>query len=569
MRYPIPACGAVAAAALLLTGSCATRFEPDRTARAPALDGFGAVPMLISTPVAAAQHGFTQGLLQTYAFNDLEAARAFKAALAQDPACAMCAWGVAHALGPNINALERGDLSEARRYVALAQRHLERVTPRERALVEAMAARYADGSAPATAQDAPSLAAVCSSGASRVRADPLDGVYAARMRALVEAYPDDPDITTLYAEAVMIATRGDWWDRRSGAPAGEIGTMTLRLEQALAKAVDHTGLNHFLIHAVDQSPQPQRATAAADRLGRLAPQSPHLLHTPAHIYVHIGRYADAVRVNETALAAELRQTAKLQAQGFTPSANWDGHNLHFLWYAALMEGRGELALAQAQRLAERAAKGTTLNAEFMRSLPLLTLVRLERWDDALRQPAVSDAAGIAAPIGHYARGVALVRTGQLPAARDAAAALHAALDAPVLVGKGLMGDDPARSVLEILDARLQAELAAGARDSQAASAALQRGITLEAALEANEPPLLGDGSRLALGSLMLRTRRWADAEAAYRQDLVEHPGSGWALRGLQQALLRQGQADAASLAQRDLARAWAAADAALRSAPEL
>ncbi len=412
--------------------------------------------------------------------------------------------------------------------------------------------------------DAPSLGAICSAGGGAAKADPLDVAYAARMRALVEAYPDDPDVTSLYAEAVMIATRGDWWDRKSGAPAGEIAPMTERLEHALALSIDHTGLNHFLIHAVDQSPAPQRASAAADRLGRLAPASPHLLHMPAHIYVHTARFADAVQVNEAAVAAQARQTANLREQGFPASVDWDGHDLHFLWYAALMDGRGELALVQARRLADRAAKGKSIHAEFMRSLPLLTLVRLERWDEVLKQPGDAGDAGVAGPIGDYARGVARVRTGQLPAAAADAAALQAALDAPILVGKGLMGDDPARKVLDILAARLQAEIAAAQGDAKTAAAALQRGIAEEAALEANEPPLLGDGSRLALGSLMLRQRQWSDAEAAFRQDLVEHPGSGWALRGLQHALARQGKADEAQRAQREFARTWASADAALR-----
>jgi hypothetical protein len=230
-----------------------------------------------------------------------------------------------------------------------------------------------------------------------------------------------------------------------------------------------------------------------------------------------------------------------------------------------MDGRSELALAQAQRLAERGAKGKSINAEFMRGVPLLTLVRLERWDQVLRQDAMAGDAGLAAPITQYARGVALARTGQLGAARTAATALHGALDAPVLVGKGVMGDDPARSVLAILDARLRAEIAAAEGDLPAASKELQQGIELEAALEANEPPLLGDGSRLALGDLMLRQRRWADAETAFRADLVDHPGSGWALRGLQQALAGQGKAEAAGQAQRELARAWWAADPTLRA----
>ena len=567
MRRLRPVISPAFAAVAMSLASCVTLFEPDRAARAPTLEGFGALAMTISTPVPAAQQGFTQGLLQTYAFNDPEAARAFKAALAQDPDCAMCAWGVAHALGPNINAPEREDLTEARRYIALAQRHLDRATPRERALVEAMAARYAVGGAQAA--DAPTLAAICGSGAGRNKADPLDLVYAARMRAIADAYPDDPDVLTLYAEAVMIATRVDWWDRRTGAPAGEIGVVAQRLERVLAQNTDHTGLNHYLIHAVDQSPAPQRATAAADRLGALAPQSPHLLHMPAHIYVHTARYADAERVNESALAAELRQTAKLAAQGFDASRNWDFHNVHFLWYAALMEGHGDVALAQARRLAERAAEGKSVDAEFLRALPLLTLLRLERWDEVLQAPPLNGDAGLATGLREQARGVAFVRTGRLAEAQAAAVAVQSGLDSPALAGKTVFGDDPARTVLEILALRLRGEIALAKGDAGAAADALRGAVDQEAALDANEPPLLGDSSRLALGSLMLRARRWADAEAAFRQDLTDHPGSGWALRGLQQALAAQGKADAARGTQAELMRAWSSADASLRTAREL
>ena len=573
MRQPTIALRSMAGAglALGLLSSCVTVFEPDRQARAPVLDGFGQASMTISTRVPEAQRWFSQGLLQTYAFNHKEAVRDFKAALAQDPACAMCAWGVAHALGPNINAIERDDLAEARRYLGHARRHLAGATPRERGLIEALEARYAQPSAAADAKaardEAPALAAVCSSGGSGRRADPLDVAYALRLRALVETYPDDPDLTTLHAEAVMIATRVDWWDRTSGIPAGEIGAVTRQLEQGLVRWPDHTGLNHFLVHAVDASPAPGRATRAADRLGLLAPQAPHLLHMPAHIYVRTGRYADAVAVNQSALAAELRQSAAFTAQGFEPSANWDGHNLHFLWFAALMQGQGDLALAQATRLAERAAKGKSIHAEFMRALPLLTLVRLERWGAVLAQPLPTGDNGIAAPIAGYARGVALARTGEAAQARASALALRASIDAPMLAGKTVMGDDPARTVLEILAAQLQAEIASAdvGADGVTAQVALDRAISLEAALEANEPPLLGAGSRLALGQMMLHRQRWADAETAFRGELDKEPGSGWALRGLQRALAGQGKADEAARVLRDLERAWPGADAPLRA----
>jgi tetratricopeptide (TPR) repeat protein len=256
----------------------------------------------------------------------------------------------------------------------------------------------------------------------------------------------------------------------------------------------------------------------------------------------------------------------LTAQGFAPSVNWNGHNGHFLWFAALSEGRGDRALAQARAAADRAAAGKSVNAEFVRSGPLLTLVRLERWDEIVREPRPAGDSGIAAAIFDYAGGVALLRTGQLDEARGRAAALQAALDAPALQGKTLFGDDPARTVLDILASRLQAEIAIAERQPDAAQRALARAIELEGALDSREPPLLGAFTGLALGDVMLRAQRWSDAEQAYRAALATQPGNGWALTGLQQALARQGRAGEADRVAGDADRAWAFADVALRRA---
>lgn len=558
---------ACALAAALALGSCVTAFAPDRTARAPLLDGYGSVAIPIASDVAEAQRLFTRGLLQTYAFNDPEAARAYRAALALDPGCALCAWGVAKAAGPNINNLDRGDLGDARRHLAWARRHADRTSARDRALVEALIERYGPEPAPrnsATAAAAVAEAPICSA-SGPAKAHPLDLVYARRMRAIADAYPDDVDVLVFYAEAEMIATRGDWWDRKTGVPAGEIGAVADRLERALRAHPGHPGLNHFLIHAVDASTRPERALVAADRLGTLAPQSPHLVHMPAHIYVRVGRYGDAIRVNEEAIAAQARETATIKAQGFEAKNDWSFHNRHFLWFGALTAGRGELALEQARALSSSVGSSASVNAQFVRGLPLLTLVRLERWDDVLAAAPAPGDGGVAVPIGDYAAGIALVRTGRVAPARERAAALQAALDAPALRGKTLMGDDPARTVLAILARHLQGEIAVADQNADAARAAVAGGGDLEAALYANEPPLLGSLSRVALGDLMLRAGRWRDAEDAFRAELVLQPGNGWALAGLGKALDRQRRTDEALRVREESERAWSSADASLRN----
>ena len=552
--------GAVAAGAVALT-ACAVFFEPDRSARAPVLDGFGSLAWPITTPVPEAQALFTRGMLQSYAFNEHEAARTFKAALAVDPNCAMCAWGVAYALGPNINSGPRGDVSEARRYAMYAKARLPGATPREVALVDALVLRYAEA-ARVDPMDAPLLAATCGKPGAEP-SNPLDVAYARRMRELSDAYPTDPDITAFFAEAVIIATPDVLWDRKTGAPSPDVLLMVQRLESALMLAPEHTGLNHYLVHAMDSSPAPERAAAAADRLGRLAPESPHLVHMPSHVYVRLARYGDARRVNEEALAAELRQTAVTKAQGFETVNNWDRHNTHFLWFAALMDGRGEQALAQARQLAVLFAERKSSYAELMQSMPLLTLVRLGRFDEALKAPPVAGDAGMAGGMREYARGVALARTAQPGAARDAAAALKRIVDAPLPVGR--KRDEFQATALAVLSAQLQGEIEAASGEVAAMSASFQRAADLEDALEANEPPILGAGSRLLLGDALLRAGRWAEAEAAFGSDLKVQPGSGWALRGLLNAVERQSRSLEAASVRSQYERAWVRADAALRT----
>jgi tetratricopeptide (TPR) repeat protein len=540
----------------LVTAACMTWIDTPAESVAPRLGGFGTLDFPITTSSAEAQRLFTQGMLQSYAFNEEEAVRAFKAALAEDPACAMCAWGVAYALGPNINARAHRALNEARRYVSLAEARTGGATLRERQLVEALRLRYADAQRPPP-QDAPLVAEACGA-AGDTSARPLDVAYARKLRELADERPDDPDVASLYAEALMIATRGPLWDPRTGQPADGVQDMVSRLERALHQTPAHTGVNHYMIHALDQSPVPVRGQRSADTLGALAPASPHLVHMPSHLYVRLARYGDARRANEEALAAERRLTERLKTQGFEPTRNWDVHNMHFLWFAALMEGRGEQALAQAREAAERHAGLKNPRAGYMRALPVLTLLRLERWEDALRESPPPHAGELELGIHDYARGVALLRIGRPASARAAAASLTPRVQAPL--AEGARADDYVRGSLAILDARLQGELLAEDGDTEGAARSLQRAIELEDAHRWNEPPLLAAGSRLALGDMWLRARRWSEAEAAFRADLARQPGSGWALRGLHRALAGQARAADAARARSELEHAWAAAD---------
>ncbi|RZL36728.1 MAG: hypothetical protein EOP35_10355 [Rubrivivax sp.] len=550
---------------LCVLASCSgLPLQVDRSARAPRLEGYGRVDLAVTTGTVEARRLFGHGMAQAYAFNEDEAVRSFKAALAADPDCALCAWGVAWQLGPNINAPDRGDLKEAKRYVDLAVRLRSNASPHERELIDAMALRYAHDSQ--RAEVAVLTAPVCGTGSSGKQADPLDVGYADRLHALADSAPDDPDLLSLYAEAEMVATRGSWWDDDTGTPRGRIGDLATRLEAAAARHPQHTGVNHYLIHAVDTPTQARRAVAAAERLGGLAPQSPHLVHMPSHTFGLLGRYADAAAVNERALALDDAREAELARQGFSSSSDWRGHNASYLWFASLMQGRGEAALATARRAAARAAKADSEFSEYIRSRPVLTLMRLEQWHPVLAEPLPTGERGMATVLAQQARGVALARLGRVAEARQALALLTPAADR--LVAKHA-GDDYmdkiARSLVQLARARLGAEIALADGHADAALQLQAEGVEAAKAADRMEPPMLAAGSRLALGDMQLQAARWGDAERSFRTDLAEHPTSGWALRGLLRSLQAQGRPEAELAGVRtQLAASFAAADAALR-----
>ena len=556
----------LASAALLVVTACALGpVQPDRNARAPELTGFGALQVPVTTTVPAAQHWFDAGVRQAYAFNEVEAVRMFKAALAQDPACAMCAWGVAWQLGPNINDTDRARVPEALRYIDLALRHAGTATARERALIDALALRYGHGSQAHTVRAmAPLLADRCGAKGEDEKADPLDLAYAERLRTLVAASPDDAELLSLWAEAEMVATRADWWDEKTGKPTGHIGDVADALERGRVLQPDHLGLNHYLIHATDARGVAQRAVPAAERLGALAPASPHLVHMPSHTFVHVGRYADAASVNEQAVAADLALAERQKAQGFDNSKDWRNHNQHFLWFAALMQGRGDAALQAAREVAGRAAQSAHVYGEYRRSLPLLALLRLQRWDALLAEPVPAGKAGLAQALAQQARGVALARLGRLAEAQAALALADAgALQLAIANASASGFDRTLRDMARAATERLRAEVASAEGRHDDALAAQRRAVAASLRADDSEPPMLAAGARVALGALQLRAGRAADAEATFREDLALEPESGWALQGLVQSLRAQGRAEEARSLQPRLDAAWPNADVGL------
>ena len=510
------------------------------------LEQLGEHRVPIQTNVDLAQRYFDQGLALSYGFNHAAAVAAFDAAITADPTCAACYWGKANALGPNINAPIGPDAArEAHAAIELAMQHKAKASPKLQALIEAQSERYV--------------------------AEPpedrsgLDTAYAQAMRRVQAQFPDDTDIATLTAEALMDLYPWNYWDDE-GEPREHTDEIVGLLEWVLEAEPDHLGANHYYIHAVEEF-FPAKAEAAADRLGTLAPDAGHLVHMPSHIYWRVGRYADAADINKRAAAADEQYFAWCRPGTFYRALYYP-HNIHFLWAAASAEGQSETALTAARKLAQQVE---SLHSEFplveeFLAVPHQTLVRFGRWDAVLGEPKPPGGRPYQLGIWNYARGVAQVRTGRLAEAAASLAEVEriAALpesEALILAG----GISNGRALLSIGARHLTGELAAARGDTKAAIAALEAAVELQDGLAYMEPPPWYFPVRQALGAVQLEAGRAKDAEASYRIDLDQYPKNGWSLLGLAQSLEAQGRKVDAGWAREGHQNAWARADVKLES----
>lgn len=519
-------------------------------ASAPLLEGMGSYSRPISTRAPLAQRYFDQGLTLAYGFNHAEAERSFLEAARLDPSCALCFWGAALVLGPNINMpMNDADVPRAYAHLQRARAIAPLASPRERDLIQALATRYA----PAPVAD---------------RA-PLDRAYADAMREVARRFPDDVDILALHAEALMNLSPWNYW-AKDGTPTTDTPEIVATLERALELDPMHPGANHYYIHALEASPTPERALGAADRLAHLVPGAGHLVHMPSHIYIRTGRYHDAALANERAILADER---------YLPCADPNNvylgmyrlHNPHFLWAAATLEGRSAVALRAARMLpamiGAHGGHGPGMEAmtEHLLATPLFTMVRFGRWQDILREEAPPEDRAYSRGVHHYARALALSRTGDANAAQAELAALLARAADPALADARVSGVSTASAVLAVAVEVTRGELAADRGDLVAAIEHLERAVELEDQLRYMEPPDWHHPTRQILGAILLRAGRVVAAERVYREDLARLPENGFSLFGLAQALERQGrEAEAAQVRQRFEA-AFAHADVTLEA----
>ncbi len=518
--------------------------QPSATARRDSVPLFGNLGTLHHqvTATPAAQRYFDQGLRLMYAFNHEEAINSFREGLRLDPRCAMCHWGIAVALGPNINAsMDAAFEKEALDETSAADALSAGLTDQERSYIAAAKRRYAP-----------------SGGANRAG---LDSAYATAMRELANRYPNDPDAAALFAESMLDLSPWDNW-----TPAGEPkpGTQEIvaTLERGLGFAPNHPGLCHFYIHTVEASLTPERALPCAERLGALMPGAGHLVHMPAHIYLRVGRYADATMANEHAAHTDEIFLADRQAKGAYPF--YYAHNLDFLRAAAMMEGRSGEAIKAAQDLVAKIPAAMALASpalQLFTTAYLGALARFGKWSEILARQAPAPGLLYERGIWHYARGLALAGTGRFADAiteSDSVAAAVATLPADFTLGY-----HSGKSLLGIAHHALLGEIALRQGHAPDAVPHLEDAVRLQDGLRYDEPPPWYYPVRESLGAALLAAGRAGDAERVFNEDLRRNPNNGWSLYGLAASLKAQGRDD--SDARRRFAAAWARSDVKLTS----
>jgi tetratricopeptide (TPR) repeat protein len=527
---------------LVLARTETTPFQPvppkPALSEAPILyANLGTLTFKAGTRSANAQAWFDQGMRLSFAFNHAEAQRAFREAQKIDPACALCFWGEALILGPNINVPmmpEAGApaLAALRRAAALASD----APARDRALIAALEKRYSADPA-----------------ADRAK---LDAAYAAAMGDVAQRFADDT-VLTLYAEALMDTQPWDYWEAGGSKAKGNGAAIVQTLETVLARNPAHPGAIHLYIHAVEASTHPERALPYVARLPALMPGAGHVVHMPAHIYYRVGMYRESLAINKEAIAVDERYFARSPSDPLYKSAYYT-HNIHFLMVSAQMGGDARTAIDAARKL-DAAVPLDVVKAfailQPVKAAPYTTHTQFSKPEAVLALPAPPKDLVLVDALYRYSRAVAFARKGDAAAAQaeiDALARIERDADYKPFAEWGV----PAKEIVQTARLVAAGRLADAKGDLVAAAKAYADAVFIEDTLVYNEPPYWYYPVRQSLASVQLRQGKLDEAEKTLRESLARVRNNGWALAGLVEVYKRKGDTAGAQAAARAYSKAW-------------
>ncbi|REJ83077.1 MAG: hypothetical protein DWQ44_01940 [Bacteroidetes bacterium] len=521
----------------------------DSGKKAPLFKGLEGVDFKISTSSQEAQAYFNQGLMLSYAFNHAEAARSFYQAIRLDSSCAMCYWGYALVLGPNYNAgMEKDNIPRAYAAVQEALNRSESATQKERMLILALAQRY-----------------------DSVQTDDrswYDEAYAFSMKSVYLAFPDDPDIGALYAEALMDQHP---WDlhHKDGSPKEWTPEIINTLEEVLRKHPRHPGANHFYIHAVEASDNPGRATASADLLRDLVPGAGHLVHMPSHIYIRTGRYHEGSLANLNAVKVDSNYVTACHAQGVYPLAYYP-HNYHFLAATATLEGKKNLSVMACNKMRDLLDANLMLQPEWgtlqhYYSILYFVMVKFGMWNEIAKLPDPAKELLYPRGVLEYARGMASLAKEDLAAASKHLDNLKRIAADSAISGITIWDLNSASDIMNIAVNVLEGEYLFISGQTEAGLEKVVAAMEIEDRLNYNEPPDWFFSVRHNLGAMLIAANIPHLAEKYFKEDLKTYPLNGWALAGLKKALQMQGNIEELKTVETQFKEAWKHSDTQISS----
>ncbi|WP_111707711.1 tetratricopeptide repeat protein [Lutibacter citreus] len=508
----------------------------------PLFKNLGNLHFSVTANLERSQAFFDQGLKLSYAFNHAEAHRSFVEASRLDSNLAMAYWGQAFALGPNINdpfPTEERKI-EINKALLQAQQLASKASLKEQALIEALSKRYSNDLTKDVAE--------------------LNMAYMQAMTNVVARFPKDANIQILYAAAIMNTVPWNYWDK-NGNPSPNITEAKKALETAMELNPENPGAHHYYIHMVEL-PYPDLGEKSADKLGSLMPGAGHIVHMPSHIYIRVGRYLDAVKVNQAAILADEDYISQCYSQGLYPLAYYP-HNIHFLWSASSLLGNSELAINAAKKTAERVPIGELLELPFLQdfaSTPLLAYTRFGKWNEILTIPAPKSEFKHLNLMRHYARGIAFVRKGNIKEAQEELNAIETLKSDPELANLIATPNNPSLSAANIAFEVVAGELEALKGNIEKAISHLKKAVVFEDALVYTEPAAWHIPTRQNLGAVLLRAKKYELAEKIFKEDLEVLRQNGWSLIGLHKSLKAQGKLKEAKLIKQEFNVAWEHAD---------
>lgn len=534
---------------LLIVAPCAARIHDERALNAdpekaqgpiaPKLSGLGDYHFAVTTQSPESQQFFDQGMRLTYAFNHSEALRSFKEAVRLDPQNAMAYWGWALVLGPNLNLpMVPEVVPQAYGAIQKAVSLKSNVSIRERGFIEALSRRYSE--------------------IPTANRKPFDLAYAQAMAEMVERYPDDLDAATLYAASLMNLSPWNYWNI-DGSPKENTEIITRTLQSVVERNPKHAGAIHYYIHAVELR-YPKRGEPYADMLADLMPGAGHIVHMPSHIYMRVGRYADSYETNRRAVNADEDYITQCRSQGIYP-LNYYPHNIHFMAWSAMMQGRPQKALTAARKIVEKvppelsADKNIWALYETFLSQPMFVMVRFGMWDEILAEPKPDIDSQFMTGIWHYGRALAYIFTNRPEKAHQELISLNAVHEA-MSKAEHYVGFATSGTLLSIAQAIVSGELAYAEGNTLIGLAHLERAVRLEDGLQYNEPPDWYFPVRHFLGAMLLDAGRPNEAEVVFAADLSKNPENGYSLFGLKKALELQSKNDDALIIAKRFDRAW-------------